>query len=103
MRQSANMRAYLPPSGAVRAQAPMAATRPVLRSPRPKHEHRADRHGGAAGQTRYGLGRREDAAQEEHDRNRQGDLVHPDPVEGEQDERCQRHAEHECDIERHGV
>ena len=35
MRQSAHMRAYLPPRGAVRAQALMADTRPVLRSPRP--------------------------------------------------------------------
>ena len=35
MRQRTSMRAYLPPRGAVRAQAPIADTRPVLRSPRP--------------------------------------------------------------------
>ena len=34
-RLSTNMREYLPPRGAVRAQAPMADTSPVLRSPRP--------------------------------------------------------------------
>ena len=35
MRHRTNMRVYLPPSGAVRAQVPMADTRPVLRSPSP--------------------------------------------------------------------
>ena len=72
-----------------------------LAEPQAEHEHRADRHGGAAGQTRHGLGRRQDAGEEKDDRDRDGDLVHPNSVEGEQDERRQGQAQHERDLEGH--